>query len=225
MAKFHGLRREWQYLSDGGHFENTGLYELLRPARGIKLIVVCDDGCDPDYRFADLANLVRLARIDHGVQITVDEEIADPARQPRLARVFGTLAEFRRTPEVAAAGAPDGAHARALDDKCALLLNVFLAEDDPNTAAPRCRIIVLKPRVIAAAPIDVREYFATHPAFPQEPTTDQYFDEAQWESYRALGLAIAEQVFGRGADHDNGEALWAYLAGAPQPRGRPAPGR
>jgi hypothetical protein len=230
MAKFHGLRREWQYLSDGGHFENTGLYELLRPGRKLELIVVCDAGCDPDYEFADLANLVRLARIDHGVQITVDEEIADSKRQPRLGRVFGTPAEFRRgaaaVPPGAAAGAVSpAATERALDDKCALLLNVFAAEDDPATAAPACRIVVLKPRVIAAAPIDVREYFAKHPAFPQEPTTDQFFDEAQWESYRALGLAIAEQVFGRGADHDNGEALWAYLAGALQPRPRPAPGR
>jgi hypothetical protein len=229
MAKFHGLRREWQYLSDGGHFENTGLYELLRPGRKLALIVVCDAGCDPDYRFADLANLVRLARIDHGVQITVDEEIADPRRQPRLCRVFGTPAEFRRgataAPSDDPGGASNGAPTRPLDDKCALLLNVFAAEDDPTTASPRCRIIVLKPRVIAAASLDVREYFATHPAFPQEPTTDQFFDEAQWESYRALGLSIAERVFGRGPDHDNGEALAAYLAGAPAPRARPDAGR
>ena len=231
MAKFHGLRREWQYLSDGGHFENTGLYELLRPGRKLALIVVSDAGCDPDYRFADLANLVRLARIDHGVQITVDEEIADPRRQPRLSRVFGTPAQFRRgapaVPSDAATGGstPSDAPERALDDKCALLLNVFAAEDDPATAAPRCRIIVLKPRVIAAAPLDVREYFATHPTFPQEPTTDQFFDEAQWESYRALGLSIAERVFGRGPDHDNGEALAAYLAGAPAPRAQPEAGR
>lgn len=30
---FHGLRRDYQYLSDGGHFENTAVYELLRPQR------------------------------------------------------------------------------------------------------------------------------------------------------------------------------------------------
>ncbi len=211
MAKFHGLRREWQYLSDGGHFENTGLYELLRPARGVKLIVVCDDGCDPDYRFSDLANVVRLARIDHGVQIEVDEEIADTARQPRLGKVFGTPAEFRAAD--AAARAPH-------DGKCALLLNVYRADADPKAVPPTCRIIVLKPRVIASAPVDVREYSATHPAFPQEPTTDQFFDEAQWESYRSLGLAIAERVFGHGADRENGDALWAYLEGAP-PRSAP----
>ena len=32
-------------------------------------------------------------------------------------------------------------------------------------------------------------------AFPQEPTTDQFFDEAQWESYRALGEHIGAQLF------------------------------
>jgi hypothetical protein len=34
------------YLSDGGHFENLGLYEMVR--RRCRLIVVCDVGCDPE---------------------------------------------------------------------------------------------------------------------------------------------------------------------------------
>src|SRR5262249_49256456 len=54
-ARFFGMNRAWQYLSDGGHFENTGLYELLRPERGVGMIVACDNGADPDYTFDDLA--------------------------------------------------------------------------------------------------------------------------------------------------------------------------
>jgi hypothetical protein len=41
-ARFHGTHRGWQYLSDGGHFENTAVYELLRPERNVSLIVLCD---------------------------------------------------------------------------------------------------------------------------------------------------------------------------------------
>ena len=41
------------YLSDGGHFENLGIYELVR--RGCRLIIATDAGCDPDYAFDDLA--------------------------------------------------------------------------------------------------------------------------------------------------------------------------
>jgi hypothetical protein len=45
-------------------------------------------------------------------------------------------------------------------------------------------------------PTDVRRYAAEHAAFPHEPTSDQFFDESQFESYRALGCHIAHDVFG-----------------------------
>jgi hypothetical protein len=195
MAKFHGLRREWQYLSDGGHFENTALYELLRPGRDLRVIVVCDDGCDESYQFADLANLIRLARIDFGIEVEVDRDVAT---HDALGVAFGTLEDFA------------AADARGANDKCALLLNVFQTTEKGTRAPVHCRIVVLKPRLIASAPVDVHEYAATHGAFPQEPTTDQFFDQAQWESYRRLGLAIARRVFGG----DGGAALWKYLAGS-----------
>jgi len=44
-------------------------------------------------------------------------------------------------------------------------------------------------------PLDVLEYRQQHRAFPQESTVDQFFDEAQWESYRALGEHIGAQLF------------------------------
>lgn len=194
-ARFHGTRRGWQYLSDGGHFDNTGVYELLRPGRDVALIVLCDCGGDRDYRFGDLANLIRLARIDHGLEIVVDTEAA--TTHPVLSRVFGVPDDF--LPGVAASG--------PAADKCAVLLNVY--RTGPACAAPRVRvsrIVLLKPRLVSWAPADVRHYGATHPAFPQEGTGDQFFDEAQWESYRALGHAIGQRVLG-------GEVGRALLAG------------
>ena len=44
--------------------------------------------------------------------------------------------------------------------------------------------------------MDVRQYALTHAAFPQETTADQFF-EAQWESYRKLGLSNAEVIFSK----------------------------
>ncbi len=52
------------FLSDGGHFENLGLYEMV--ARRCRRIVVVDAGCDPDYAFEDLGNAIRRVRIDLG---------------------------------------------------------------------------------------------------------------------------------------------------------------
>lgn len=64
---------KYLYLSDGGHFENLGIYELVR--RRCKLIIAVDAGCDPKYTFDDLANAIRKCYIDMGtvININVDE--------------------------------------------------------------------------------------------------------------------------------------------------------
>ncbi len=58
------------YLSDGGHFENLGAYELVR--RRCRYIVVCDAGADPGHSFWDLGSLVRKCREDFGIRIEID---------------------------------------------------------------------------------------------------------------------------------------------------------
>ena len=60
-------RNPYVYLSDGGHFENLGLYEMV--LRRCHVIVVSDAGCDPTYTFDDLANAVRRIRLDLGIPI------------------------------------------------------------------------------------------------------------------------------------------------------------
>jgi hypothetical protein len=61
---------DFVYLSDGGHFENLGLYELVR--RRCQLIVVVDASCDNDDRFEDLGNAIRKCLTDFNVPITLD---------------------------------------------------------------------------------------------------------------------------------------------------------
>jgi len=58
------------YLSDGGHFENLGLYELVR--RRCSVIVVVDASADPERTFQDLGLAVRLCRVDFGAEIDLD---------------------------------------------------------------------------------------------------------------------------------------------------------
>jgi hypothetical protein len=41
--------------------------------------------------------------------------------------------------------------------------------------------------------VDIRQYAESHPAFPHEPTSDQFFDENQFEAYRHLGFGIGER--------------------------------
>ena len=60
-------------LSDGGHFENLGLYEMVR--RRCRYIVVCDAGGDPQCTYEGLGNVIRKVRIDFGIPIDFDERI------------------------------------------------------------------------------------------------------------------------------------------------------
>src|SRR4030095_1340902 len=56
-----------KYLTDGGHFENTGAYRLIE--KRVPLILLTDNGADSRYRFEDLENLVRKVRLDLGGEI------------------------------------------------------------------------------------------------------------------------------------------------------------
>jgi hypothetical protein len=57
-------------LSDGGHFENLGLYALLQ--RRCRYVIVSDAGQDAEFKLEDLSNLIRRARVDLGVDIQLD---------------------------------------------------------------------------------------------------------------------------------------------------------
>ena len=56
-------------LSDGGHFENLGLYELIR--RKCQYIIVSDGEQDENYVFESLGGAIRKARIDFGASIDI----------------------------------------------------------------------------------------------------------------------------------------------------------
>jgi hypothetical protein len=73
IAEMFGLTQSdhsWVHLSDGGHFDNTGAYELVR--RHCRYIVIADCGADPKVRFDDIGELIRRVREDFGVEIEVD---------------------------------------------------------------------------------------------------------------------------------------------------------
>lgn len=87
-------RRDFVYLSDGGHFDNLGLYELVR--RRCEVIVAVDAGADPKRSFGDLAESIRKCRIDMGVEISLpiqdlmpssDDPLKRPAKSFALGRI------------------------------------------------------------------------------------------------------------------------------------------
>lgn len=199
FARFHGPGRRHWYLSDGGHFENTACYELVR--RRVPFIVCTDAGQDPHYRFGDLANLVRKARTDFGAEIQIVRRAADRATDdpgvryplPKLEElVHPALLDVIGVPEDFAPLEPAEAEGRRRP-RCrrhALLARIHYLDTDQFSW-----LLLIKPSLMGDEAADVVEYQHTHPLFPQEPTSDQYFDEAQWESYRKLGEHIGTELF------------------------------
>jgi hypothetical protein len=143
---------KYVYLSDGGHFENLAVYELVR--RGCRLIVTCDASCDFGYGFGDLHNAIERCRTDFGVEIEVDTSDLSP--DDGVAQSHFAVGKIHY---------PPGS-----------------AEDDGV-------IIYLKPTLMADDPADVLGYKAQNDAFPNDTTANQWFDEAHFENYRALGKA------------------------------------
>src|SRR5262249_14145996 len=72
--------------------------------------------------------------------------------------------------------------------------------EDVDPQAVSGVLVFLRSSLTGDEPADVRNYSAVTPAFPHHSTVDQFFDEAQFESYRALGYHIGREVFGEAAE-------------------------
>jgi hypothetical protein len=185
FARFPGTARRRWYLTDGGHFENMGGYELIR--RRLRKIVIIDAEADPDYTFDGLADLVRKARLDFGAEIVFSSrEQLDQTVAPALREFIGTLADLRRLGDGASANEPE----RTSPSLAHAALATITYRD-----GTRGRLLYIKPTLLGRESADLVHYHARHADFPQETTADQFFDEAQWESYRKLGAHIGHLLF------------------------------
>jgi hypothetical protein len=207
LARYHGTARQWWPLSDGGHFENLGGYELIR--RKLPVMVIVDAEADPEYTLEGLANLIRKARLDFGAEIRFfTEEELDREVDPAVRKNFGTLEQLRRgfwvEEPVKDPSAPDRGKKAASSGRLSInpakmealsLAHAALAEVTYSGRAEKSMLVYLKPTLIGDESVDVHRYHSEHPAFPHETTLQQFFDEAQWESYRKLGEHIALKIF------------------------------
>lgn len=180
--------KPYLYLSDGGHFDNLGLYEMVR--RGCRRILVVDATSDPKCAYNDLQDVIRKIRVDFGICIEFEAKALEKPRRCVIGRI----------------GYKDGEEGE---------------------------LHYVKPTLCGDEPLDVRHYAeesrVSNPKtpFPHQSTADQFFDEAQFESYRLLGWHTITQLWGvrAGAGGDEpvwptGESLEEYqqvLAGAAKP--------
>ncbi len=169
---FHALKEafgslrstdKWLYLSDGGHFDNLGLYEMVR--RRCREILVIDAGCDGAFEYDDLLQTVRRISVDFGIEIEL--------------------------PSILPGQEGDGSGERAL------MAKIHYSKVDPKLDDGY--LVLIKPMLTGAEPPGMARYRerskSGRHAFPHHSTVDQFFDEEQFESYRALGfLSVMEAL-------------------------------
>ena len=180
-SAFKGPWRRFWYLSDGGFFDNCGLYELIR--RRVPYIVASDASQDGLGKLEDLAGIIRKARIDFDAEIrflTVTEiEALEIPEQVKSA--LGGIDDLRPG---------EGNRSR----KHASLALIYYS----GATTPAGVLLYIKSTLTGDEPVDVLNYQAEHLQFPHDPTSDQFFDEAQWESYRRLGEHILSPLLAEG---------------------------
>lgn len=186
--------RKYIELTDGAHFENLALYELIR--RRLKLIIVCDGGADKDFLFGDLANAVERVKVDFGVKIRFEYEDEPTDEPPDLA----LLGEENPQEDYSLQWLlPGSAHDGPLTEKYNLARRGFAVgqvtypTEDPEKMETGT-LLYLKTTLIPGLPPDIYGYKSANPTFPDQTTADQFFDEAQFEAYRELGYQLGKQL-------------------------------
>ncbi len=157
-------------LTDGGHFDNLGLYELLK--RRCKIIIVADAEADPTLDFNSLVRVERYARIDLGILIDLP------------------WSELRRS------------YKKVTDEYANDSLDDGPTSHGPHVAIGRIDygkehgvLIYIKSSLTGDESDIIRDYRRLNPEFPHETTLDQFFNEDQFEVYRALGFHTTRNFF------------------------------
>lgn len=187
LARYSRDSANW-YLSDGGHSENTGVLSLLE--RGCEFVLVSDNGEDADYQFADLEILVRTARTDLGIEIDVVPPVEFPPTLQNVKSLF--FNDDSHTWRKQAKSDEGAAFALLLKAK---FIRSVKPDGSVEEDSPHAWIVWIKPSLFKGLPADLATYAELNPDFPQQSTTNQFFGEAQWESYRRLGFAMGRALF------------------------------
>ncbi|HEX8293849.1 MAG TPA: patatin-like phospholipase family protein [Pyrinomonadaceae bacterium] len=180
-------------LSDGGHFENLGLYEMV--LRRCRNIIVVDGSADPGGTLEGLGDAVRKIRIDLGIRIEFEPPfpiLARPRSEERQSGGYCAVGDIHYEDVDAAppgrGEAPRGSRAQ-----------------HERTG----RLVYIKPTIYGTEPRDIFNYAMSHTDFPHESTADQFFDEPQFESHRMLGFYIVEELFEKALKTKEGASLCA----------------
>lgn len=167
FQKAHTHDSKFIELTDGGHFENLALYELVR--RRLKVILIVDGEADPKLSLASLVSATRRIEEDFGARLEFNEGMG-PEGLMMYPPERGYPAGVRYAEAAFMVGKLTYRHETEKEGVLVYIKSTLIKEMDFTTAG----------------------YLASNPEFPHQSTVDQFFDPAQFDAYRMLGYECAE---------------------------------
>lgn len=155
-------------VTDGGHFENLGLYEMV--LRRCKLIVLSDAAADENFTFGEISNAIEKCKVDLGVDIKFNDGINIYPRNK----------------------AKDYAETRQLF----AIAEIIYPERNHRGKNCKGHLLYIRPTFYGDESTDIKHYADSNKTFPHQSTADQLYDEKQFEAYRALGFCTMEKIMG-----------------------------
>lgn len=151
-------------LSDGGHTgDNLGLMPLLH--RRCQTIVVVDGEADEKLGFESFNNAIRMAFIEENIRIEIDLSSIMARNETKMGYMLSETSMAKG--------------------------KIYYPQQEPSKSKLVGDLYYIKSSVSGNLPASIENYLKRHESFPHQSTTDQFFDDAQFEAYRALGYLNA----------------------------------
>jgi hypothetical protein len=162
------------YVTDGGHYDNLGLVEMLRH-RCSRVYCLDASGGNPDVA-SSLAQAIELAYEELGVVVELDRP--------------GQLGAGQGGPHPTAPDTLlDGLKVR-LSQSCVVTGRITYPDLGPGMPEYEGLFVLGKAVLTSSTPFDVLAHASGNPSFPNDTTADQWFDFAQFDAYHALGRFV-----------------------------------
>jgi hypothetical protein len=162
--------------TDGGHYENLGLVELLR--RRCSCIYCFDASGESPPLAGTLAQAITLAREELGVEI----KLKDPyTLVPGGAEPVGPAQQL--------------APIEAKLSKSAVITATIHYPRDASGDTPEPGVLIFAQTTLTRdMPYELLQFALPDPGFPNDGTADQWFDIERFDAYKRLGQYLGEQV-------------------------------
>ena len=188
---WHRLDRRYLYVTDGGHYDNLGLLELLR--RQCTTILCFDASRDKADTLDTLGEAVGMARADLLTEIDIDPSGMLPGSSGHEGRESVERGDKKRR--------GNGKKLREEDlPQFAHTIGTFRYPADHGAPQLDGHLIFVKAAVTEKVPWDIRAFHRKDSHFPNHSTFDQLFTDQKFESYRELGYSSTCEALAGYAD-------------------------